>query len=275
MNQLFRYFHSISIFCDRILDRYRHGNSRSERRRKTDSAKSRSNGSLKNGGTKDFSKMTLPEAAEELQKAAKDSPQAFIEALRELANKSDGKAPDTRGHSERVMRFSVEIAKILGLPEDEIERIRIAALIHDIGKITIEEEILNKPAVLTENEYAVMKTHPARGYELLQHIPQLKDIIQGMQFHHEQLDGTGYPYGLKGDEIPMIARIITVADFFDAMITIRPYRDPVPIEHVLEMIRSAAGIKYDEQVVDALVLGVRTGRIETRLKDRVPVKPES
>ena len=217
----------------------------------------------------------LQEATEELQRAANDSRQAFIEALRELASASESRSFYTRGHCERVTRFAVEIAKIMGLPEDEIERIRIAALIHDIGKITIEEDILNKPAVLTENEYAVIKTHPNQGYELLKNIPQLKDIIPGMQLHHEQLDGTGYPYGLKGDAIPMIARVITVADCFDAMITIRPYQDPAPIEHVIEMIRSEAGAKYDEQVVDALIRGVRTGRIETRIEDRVQVKPEN
>ena len=249
--------------------------SKPELKRRTDFIKPGGDGSVINGGTRDFSKMTLPEATEELQRAANDSRQAFTEALRELAGASESKSLYTRGHSERVTRFSVEMAKIMGLPEDEIERIRIAALIHDIGKITIGEEILNKPAVLTENEYAVIKTHPNQGYELLKNIPQLKDIIPGMQLHHEQLDGTGYPYGLKGDEIPMMARIITVADCFDAMITMRPYQGPAPIEDGLEMIRSAAGVKYDAQVVDALTQGVRAGRMKTRREDRAQAKLEN
>lgn len=225
-----------------------------------------------NDCTGDFSKMTLDETMSKLRIAADDSREAFVESLRELASAADSKDLDTRGHSERVMRFSVEIAKIMELPEDEIERVRIGALIHDLGKVTISDEILSKPTSLTEAEYEVMKTHPTRGYELLKHIPQLNKILPGMQFHHERLDGNGYPFGLKGSEIPMIARIITVADCFDAMITIRPYQDPAPIEYVLGRIRSAVGIKYDEHVVEALVRGVRSGRIATRLEDRVQVK---
>jgi HD-GYP domain-containing protein (c-di-GMP phosphodiesterase class II) len=226
-------------------------------------------GTASNAEGRDFLKMTSAEITAELHKAANVSRQALLEALRELASVTDNKHLDTRGHSERVTRFSAEIAKIMGLPEDEIEQIQIGALIHDIGKITISEEILNKPTALTEAEYAVMKTHPTRGYELLKPISQLRDILPGMRFHHEQMDGRGYPLGLKGDEIPIIARIITVADCFDAMITIRPYQDSAPIEHVLGMIRSDAGVKYDEHVVEALIRAVRTGRIVTRQEDRL------
>jgi HD-GYP domain-containing protein (c-di-GMP phosphodiesterase class II) len=171
-----------------------------------------------------------------------------------------------------VTRFSVEIAKLMELPEEEIEQIRIGALIHDIGKITIDKQILNKPAALTEAEYELVKTHTTRGYDLLKQIPQVRSFIPGMLLHHEQLDGKGYPHGLQGNEIPMMARIITVADCFDAGTTIRHYQDPAPVEYVVAMIRSAAGIKYDERVVEALVRGVRTGRIITRLEDRL--KPE-
>jgi HD-GYP domain-containing protein (c-di-GMP phosphodiesterase class II) len=213
--------------------------------------------------------MTLQETMAELQRAAAQSRQVFIEALRALASASDSKDFYTRGHSERVTRFSVEIAETMGLPQDEIERIRIGALIHDIGKITIDSEILNKPTILTDGEYAVMKTHAIRGCELLEHIPQLHDIIPGIRYHHEQMDGKGYPHGLKGAEIPMIARVIAVADCFDAMTTTRPYQDPAPVGYVLGMIRSAAGIKYDAQVVEALVQSVKTGRILTRLEDKM------
>jgi HD-GYP domain-containing protein (c-di-GMP phosphodiesterase class II) len=211
--------------------------------------------------------MTLQETMAELQKAAAQSRQVFIEALRALASASDSKDYYTRGHSERVTRFSVEIAKTMELPTDEIERIRIGALVHDIGKITIDSQILNKPAVLTDAEYAVMKTHATRGCDLLEPIPQLHDITPGIRYHHEQMDGKGYPQGLKGAEIPMVARVIAVADCFDAMTTARPYQDPAPVGYVLEMIRSAAGVKYDEQVVDALVRSVRTGRIVARSED--------
>ena len=212
--------------------------------------------------------MTLQETMAELQRAAALSQPELVEALRTLASASDSKDFYTRGHSERVTRFSVEIAKTMGLPKDEIERIRIGALIHDIGKITIDSGILNKPTVLTDAEYAVMKTHATRGCELLEQIPQLHDITPGIRYHHEQMDGKGYPHGLKGAEIPMIARVIAVADCFDAMTTTRPYQDPAPVGYVLGMIRSAAGVKYDEQVVEALVQSVRAGRILTRLEDK-------
>ena len=106
-----------------------------------------------------------------------------------------------------------------------------------------------------------MKTHPDRGYNMMKHIPQLKDILPGMHSHHEQLDGKGYPQGLKGEEIPLIARIIMVADCFDAMTTKRPYQDPAPIDQVLGTIRSQVGKRYDERVVEALIRGVQTGRI--------------
>jgi len=238
-----------------------------------DSLNRRTSDSPSNGAAADFSQATLQQMMAEIQTAAEGSPQVFIEALRALATASDSKDLDTRGHSERVTRFSVEIARIMGLSEKEIERVRIAALIHDIGKITINDDILDKPTILSEAEYEVMKTHPTQGYELLKHIPQLQEIMPGMQFHHEQLDGKGYPLGLKGDEIPTIARIIMVADCFDAMTTIRPYQPPAPIEYVLATIRSAAGVKYDAQVVEALVHGVRIGRIIARAEDRILVKP--
>jgi HD-GYP domain-containing protein (c-di-GMP phosphodiesterase class II) len=269
MRLSFQPLRSITFFLKWLLRSFRFPDSRRERRKSVDSALSPGHGFRLNGvAGRDFSKLTLEEIAAELRKAAHESRQVFVEVLRELASASDDIDPYTRGHSERVTRFSVEIAKIMELPEDEIERIRIGALIHDIGKITIDAELLNKPAVLTESEYEVMKTHIIRGYELLKDIPQLKDTTPGMRYHHEQLDGKGYPHGLKGEEIPMIARIIAVADCFDAMTTIRPYQAPLPIESVLAMIRSAAGVKYDETVVEALARGVRTGRIMPRSEDR-------
>jgi HD-GYP domain-containing protein (c-di-GMP phosphodiesterase class II) len=196
-----------------------------------------------------------------MRQAAEESRQLFMESVRALASAIDEKDFYTRGHSERVTHFSVEIARIMNLPEDEIEKITIGALIHDIGKLAIDDSILKKPAMLTEEEYEIMKTHTTRGFEMLKHIPQLKDIIPGLQSHHEQLDGRGYPQGLKGNEIPMIARIIMVADCFDAMTTSRPYQEPAPIDYVLKVISSAAGTKYDQRVVEALVQGVKMGCI--------------
>lgn len=210
-----------------------------------------------------FREMTrqVRENLSNMKLAVEDSKQLFTGTVRAFANAIDGKDPYTRGHTERVSRFSVEIAKIMELSEAELETIKIGGLLHDIGKISIDDKILKKPSVLTDDEYQIMKTHPARGYEMMKQIPQLKDIIPGMYSHHEQLDGKGYPQGLKGDEIPMIARIIMVADCFDAMTTKRPYQDPAPTDYVLGIIRSLSGKKYDERVVEALVRGVKTGRI--------------
>ncbi len=194
-----------------------------------------------------------------LKQAAEESKQLFMETVRALARAIDEFY--TRGHSERVTRFSVEIARIMELPEEEIEKIKIGALIQDIGKMTIDDRILKKPTMLTGEEYEIMKTHTTRGHEMLKNIPQLKDIIPGLQSHHEQLDGKGYPQGLKGDEIPMIARIIMVADCFDAMTAARPYQEPAPLDYVMGVICSSAGTKYDKRVVEALVQGVQAGSI--------------
>ena len=197
----------------------------------------------------------------QLKLAVEDSKQLLTGIIRALASAIDAKDPYTRGHSERVTRFAVEIAKLMGLPEEEIERTRLGALIHDVGKITVEDRILKKPSALSDEEFRVMKTHAARGYEMMKHIPQLNDILPGIHSHHEHLDGKGYPQGLKGDEIPMIARVIMVADCFDAMTTKRPHQDPAPIDQVLAEIRSLSGKTYDEKVVEALVRGVKTGQI--------------
>jgi HD-GYP domain-containing protein (c-di-GMP phosphodiesterase class II) len=197
----------------------------------------------------------------DMNAAIEDSRQLFTGILRAIASAIDAKDPYTSGHSERVTRFAMEIGRVMGLPEDDVDRIKLGALIHDVGKISVEDRILNKPSALTDEEFRIMKTHTTRGYDMMKHIPQLNDILPGLQSHHEQIDGNGYPEGLKGDEIPMIARVIMVADCFDAMTTKRPYQDPAPIAQVLDTIRSLAGRRYDEQVVDALIKGVESGRI--------------
>ncbi|NLT65254.1 MAG: HD-GYP domain-containing protein [Acidobacteria bacterium] len=223
-------------------------------------------------GRRELPETILQTRLEELKRAARRSGKPQIEIFRSIATAIDEKDLYTRGHSERVTRFSVEIAKVLAVPEDEIERIRIGALIHDIGKLMIDSRILNKPSPLTSSEYEVMKTHTTSGYEMLKHIPQMEDILPGAQSHHEKLDGSGYPQGLRGDEIPKIARIITVADCFDAMTTTRPYRNSTPVELALRIIRSKAGIKFDGSVVEALHEAVGSGRIAMRLEDRIQAR---
>jgi HD-GYP domain len=172
----------------------------------------------------------LKEHIEKLARAARENRELFVGTVKALAAAIDGKDKYTRGHSERVARFSVEIGKYLGISEEELEKLRISALLHDVGKIAIDDKILKKPAALTEEEYEIMKTHPQKGYKIMSQIPAMKDFLPGMYMHHEMVNGQGYPQGLKGDQIPLQAKIISVADTFDAMTTDRPYQKGMKME---------------------------------------------
>ncbi len=171
-----------------------------------------------------------------------------VEALAEAISKKD---KYTGGHTKRVGRFAEMIANELQLDQNEIEDLKLAAILHDVGKIGIEDKILKKAAPLTKEEFEIMKEHPRIGYEILGHIDSLKNPIEGMRCHHERPDGTGYPYKLKGDEIPLIAQIISVADTFDAMISTRPYRKGVDPMIAFEEIIRFRGTQFSEVVVDA------------------------
>lgn len=197
----------------------------------------------------------------DLKFAANENRQMFLGTVRALAEAIDGKDPYTRGHSERVMLYSVLMAQEMAMSEDEIEDIRIAAILHDVGKIGIEDRILKKPAALTEDEYAVMKGHPQKGAVIMSQIPQMKKYVPGMYYHHECIDGRGYPLGLKGDQIPMMARIISVADTFDAMTTNRPYQRAMTTEVAVQKIWAFSGTRYDPKVVEALESALRDGKL--------------
>src|SRR5882757_2321006 len=173
----------------------------------------------------------------------------------------DGKDPYTRGHSERVSRFSVATAQALGLAEGEIEKIRISALLHDVGKIGIDDRILKKPSALTDEEFEIMKTHPQKGFKIMSQIPAMRDFLPGMYMHHEMINGQGYPQGLKDDELPMQARIVSVADTFDAMTTERPYQQAMDLEAALTRLKSFTGTRYDPQVVAAFIAACEAGKI--------------
>ena len=156
----------------------------------------------------------------------------------------------TKGHSERVAFFSKRIAEVMGLKENEIKAIYIAGLLHDIGKIGIPDSILLKPGKLSDEEYEIIKFHPLLSYELLKHIDILKDSLPGIKYHHERWDGSGYPEGLKGQEIPLQARILAVADSFDAMTSDRIYRAGIPKTQAIAELRKLAGKHYDPEVVE-------------------------
>jgi HD-GYP domain-containing protein (c-di-GMP phosphodiesterase class II) len=185
----------------------------------------------------------------------------FLGTVKALAAAIDGKDPYTRGHSERVSRFSVATAQALGLPDDEIEKIRISALLHDVGKIGIDDRVLKKPSALSDQEFEIMKTHPQKGFKIMSQIPAMRDFLPGMYMHHEMINGQGYPQGLNGDEIPMQARIVSVADTFDAMTTERPYQQAMDLEAALTRLKSFVGTRYDARVVAAFIAACEAGKI--------------
>jgi HD-GYP domain-containing protein (c-di-GMP phosphodiesterase class II) len=197
----------------------------------------------------------------DLQRSAEENRQLFIGTVKALAAAIDGKDPYTRGHSERVSRFSMAIAQRLGLSDEEVEKIRISALLHDVGKISIDDKILKKPAALTDEEYEIMKGHPQKGYKIMSQIPAMKEFLPGMYMHHEMVNGKGYPQGLKGDEIPLMGKIVAVADTFDAMTTDRPYQKAMKFEDALARIETFVGTRYDETVVAAFAEACREGQI--------------
>jgi HD-GYP domain-containing protein (c-di-GMP phosphodiesterase class II) len=196
-----------------------------------------------------------------LARAAQENRELFVGTVKALAAAIDGKDKYTRGHSERVSRISVAIGKRIGLPEDELEVLRMSALLHDVGKIAIDDRILKKPAALTDEEFVIMKTHPQKGYKIMSQIPAMKDFLPGMYMHHEMVNGKGYPQGLTGDQIPLQAKIVSVADTFDAMTIDRPYQKALELDDALGRISSFVGTRYDKGVVDALVAACKAGEV--------------
>lgn len=196
-----------------------------------------------------------------LKQALRQNQELFLATIRTLAAAIDAKDPYTRGHSERVSSFSMAIARHLGLNQEEVFRVRIAAILHDVGKLGIQDGILNKPSGLTSEEFEVMQQHPKIGAQIMAPIPMLKDIIPGIRNHHETWNGAGYPDGLEGEAIPMVARIIGVADTFDAMTTTRPYQKAMSLSFVLDKMRAMSGTRFAPEVVSALVAAVETGDI--------------
>jgi putative two-component system response regulator len=169
-------------------------------------------------------------------------------AMSALVSAIDAKDPYTRGHSQRVALLSRQIAEAAGLSGDDLKHIHIAGLVHDVGKIGMPEAILRKQSRLTDEEFAVVKQHPEIGWRILRDIPQFAPVLDGVRFHHERFDGRGYPHGLKGEGIPLFARIIAIADTFDAMSSTRTYRAAKPREAVLAEMQSCAGTQHDPRL---------------------------
>ncbi|MEK6599572.1 MAG: HD domain-containing phosphohydrolase [Deltaproteobacteria bacterium] len=187
--------------------------------------------------------------------------ETFFTTAGALAEAIEKRDPYTGGHTKRVVDYSLAAAKYLSLSPNEIERLKFSATLHDIGKIGIEDKVLRKPGKLDDAEIKIMNMHPALGADIMGHIKQLKDLIPGMMHHHERPDGKGYPDGLKDGEIPIIARIISVADTYDAMTTDRPYRKGLSNQTAIDEIKRYAGSQFDKDVAVAFVKAFEEGEI--------------
>ena len=177
----------------------------------------------------------------------------FMDTVEALGYAIELKDPYTRGHSRRVADYAVAIAERMGLPKETNETIEIAALLHDIGKIGVRGAVLNKPTRLTKAEFEEIMKHPVLGEELVKRIRNMRHIAKIVRHHHENYGGGGYPDGLKGEEIPLEARIIAIADSFDAMTSDRPYRKAMPVEKALEILEKNEKLQWDPRIVEVAV----------------------
>ena len=184
------------------------------------------------------------------------------ETIMAIARTVDAKDSMTSKHSQRVSEYSVLIARKIGFFEEEIGNLRNAALLHDIGKIGIPDAILNKPDKLTDEEYARMKTHVTLGAEILKDFTLVEHAVEGAKYHHERYDGTGYPEGLKGEEIPLYGRIIAIADAFDAMTANRVYRKRLSFDQVMKELENGRGTQFDPVLLDMFLELLGEGNID-------------
>jgi HD-GYP domain-containing protein (c-di-GMP phosphodiesterase class II) len=207
----------------------------------------------------------LEHFVEDLKRAAEENRALFLGSIQMLAGAVDEKDPYTRGHSDRVTRYSLMIGKEMKLPTPFMETLQISAQLHDVGKIGIEDRILKKPGALTAEEFEVMKTHTTKGANILRPVTQLAEMLPGIELHHEALDGRGYPYGLTGEQIPLLARVIAVADTFDALTTNRPYQHAHTPEEALKIIQNLAGKRLHPEPVEALMAVYKRGEIRIQL----------
>jgi HD-GYP domain-containing protein (c-di-GMP phosphodiesterase class II) len=180
-----------------------------------------------------------------------DLKELLVGLTRALTAALDAKDSSTYGHSERVARIAVELGRQLGLPPDDLSDIYLAGLLHDVGKIGIRDSVLTKPGPLTREEFDHIKQHVAIGYNILSELHAIRNLLPGVLWHHERWDGKGYPHGLAGEAIPLLPRILAVADSYDAMSTARPYRDAMPPRRVEEILAAGAGTQWDPKVIEA------------------------
>jgi putative nucleotidyltransferase with HDIG domain len=192
----------------------------------------------------------------------RDLQDTYLATVRVLVSTIEAKDPYTHGHTERVAQYSVGIAKAMDFSQDEIQTIQLGAFLHDIGKLHTSDSILHKPGALTDEEWRLVKAHPVRGAQMLQGVKFLEKASDLVRHHHERVDGKGYPDGLRGDEITIGAKIVNVADAFDAMTTDRPYRAGLTMEQAIAQFEEKAGTQFAAEVVEVMVRCLRNGTIK-------------
>jgi putative nucleotidyltransferase with HDIG domain len=192
----------------------------------------------------------------------KDLQETYLATVRVLVSTIEAKDPYTHGHTERVAQYAVGIAKAMDFTPEEIQTIQLGAFLHDIGKLHTSDSILHKPGALTDEEWRLVKAHPVRGAQMLQGVKFLEKATDLVRHHHERVDGKGYPDGLRGDEITVGAKIVNVADAFDAMTTERPYRAGLTLDQAIAQLEEKAGTQFAREIVEVLVPALRDGRIE-------------
>ena len=193
--------------------------------------------------------------------------QLSFETISTIASMMEAKESYTKGHSVRVAEYSALIARELGWQEEEIQNLKYIALLHDIGKVGIPDNVLNKPGRLTEREFDIIKSHTTIGGDILKDIETITDVDAGAKYHHERYNGTGYPQGLRGEEIPLVARIICIADAFDAMNSKRIYRDRLSKEEIHNELIKGRGTQFDPQLLDITVKLMEAGKLELEYED--------
>ncbi len=202
------------------------------------------------------------EYVRQINEDAKHLKEMTLQSIHTIVKTIDAKDDYTKGHSQRVSYYSYVLARELGSDEEEANNVRIVALLHDIGKIGVPDAILNKKGSLTDDEFEIMKTHSEVGANILKDITYLPGLEIGALYHHERYDGTGYPEGLKGDEIPYVAKVICIADAYDAMSSNRVYRKRLPEEKILEEFEKCKGGQFDPKMTDTFINLIKEGKIQ-------------
>ncbi|MGE5403309.1 MAG: HD domain-containing phosphohydrolase, partial [Candidatus Saccharibacteria bacterium] len=190
-----------------------------------------------------------------------DLRETFLTTVYTLAETIEKRDPYTGGHTKRVMTYSIALGNVMGFDENEINRLELAAMLHDIGKIGVRDEILLKPGKLTDEEYEMIKMHTVFGEQIIKHIRRLREVIPGVKWHHERFDGRGYPDRIGGEEIDIIARIIAVADSFDAMTSDRAYRKALSNDIAIDELIKNSGTQFDPHIVEAFLQAYKEGKI--------------